>query len=96
MWLPAVVSFRRPALTAEQSWPTKKTPDCCLLFGLVVTSTSVTVEFEQWYQSEYSRLVNNVALVVGDRGLAADSVAEAFVRALARWERVRRMEHRSA
>lgn len=86
----------RVATWRARAWPTEKTPASCLPFWLVVTSTSVTVEFEQWYQSEYSRLVNNVALVTGDRGLAADSVAEAFARALARWERVRRMEHRSA
>lgn len=52
-------------------------------------------EFETWYHHEYQRLVNSVALVIEDRPLAADAVAEAFTRALARWDRVRRMEHRT-
>ena len=60
-----------------------------------MTSTGVTVEFEAWYDAEYQRLVNSVALVVGDRALAADAVAEAFTRSLARWSKVKNMEYPS-
>lgn len=52
-------------------------------------------DFEAWYRTEYARLTNSVALVIGDRGLAAEAVAEAFTRALARWNRVGRLDHRS-
>ena len=55
----------------------------------------MNAEFEHWYQAEYQRLVNSVAMVIGDRPLAAEAVAEGFTRALARWERVGRMGHRS-
>ncbi len=56
----------------------------------------MTIEFAPWYHAEYPRLVNSVALVLGDRALAADAVAEAFTKALARWDRVARMDHPSA
>lgn len=62
----------------------------------MVTPTTVTAEFDSWYHADYQRLVNSVALVIGDRALAADAVAEGFTKALARWSRVRRMEHPSA
>ena len=61
----------------------------------MVTSTGVTHEFESWYHADYQRLVNSVALVLGDRALAAECVAEAFTKALARWKRVSRLPHRS-
>ena len=62
---------------------------------MVVTWKGVHREFEAWYRADYQRLVNAVALTVGDSVLAADAVAEAFTRALARWNRVGSMQHRS-
>ncbi len=53
-------------------------------------------DFEAWYRSDYQRLVNTVALVVGDRTVAADAVGDAFTKALARWERVGAMEYPAA
>lgn len=50
------------------------------------------LEFEIWYRAEYPRLVNTLAMVTGDRGLAADAAAEACTRALARWHRVGAMD----
>lgn len=50
------------------------------------------IRFETWYQTEYPRIVNTLTLVVGDRQVAADAASEAFVRALARWDRVSVME----
>lgn len=52
---------------------------------------TVAHEFETWYEAEYPRLVNTLALVTGDRGLAAEAAAEACTKALARWDRVRVM-----
>jgi RNA polymerase sigma factor (sigma-70 family) len=49
-------------------------------------------EFAGWYERTYPRLLAAVAAVVGDVGLAEDVVAEAFARALERWERVGAME----
>ncbi|MGI9605184.1 MAG: sigma-70 family RNA polymerase sigma factor [Acidimicrobiales bacterium] len=51
----------------------------------------MTVDFEEWYRSEYPRLVNTIALATGDRSVAVDAASEACVRALARWDRVSRM-----
>ena len=59
----------------------------------VVTWKGVTLEFDAWYHAEYQRLVNSIGLVVGNHAVAADAVAEAFTRALARWPKVRRMKH---
>ena len=53
----------------------------------------MTLEFDSWYHAEYPRLVNSIGMVIGDRALAADAVAEAFTRALSRWNRVKRMQH---
>jgi len=59
----------------------------------VVTWKDVTLEFDAWYHAEYPRLVNSIGMVIGDRALAADAVAEAFTKALSRWDRVKRMQH---
>jgi RNA polymerase sigma factor (sigma-70 family) len=48
-------------------------------------------DFESWYRDAHPRLVATLLLVTGDLGLAADSVDEAFARALERWDRVRSM-----
>ncbi len=53
----------------------------------------MTLEFDAWYHAEYQRLVNSIGLVIGDRSVAADAVAEGFTRALSRWSKVRRMSH---
>lgn len=53
----------------------------------------MAIDFDSWYHAEYPRLVNSIGIVIGDRALAADAVAEAFTRALSRWDRVKRMQH---
>jgi len=50
------------------------------------------IHFETWYQREYPRIVNTLTLAIGDRQVAADAASEAFVRALAKWDRVSVME----
>jgi RNA polymerase sigma-70 factor, ECF subfamily len=49
------------------------------------------IDFEDWYRDEYKRVYASVLLVCGDHVLAAEATDEAFVRALERWSRVRRM-----
>ena len=60
-----------------------------------MTYTVVTVvmersgrDFDNWYRSAWPRLVAAVALVSGDRDIAREATAEAFARALERWDSV--------
>lgn len=53
------------------------------------------LDFETWYEGEYTRLVNTIAMVTGDRALASDAAAEACTKALVRWKRVSRMSRPS-
>jgi RNA polymerase sigma factor (sigma-70 family) len=46
------------------------------------------VEFAQFYEASCDRCLNVVAVVVRDRLLAEDLVAEGFARALARWSKL--------
>jgi RNA polymerase sigma-70 factor, ECF subfamily len=50
------------------------------------------IEFSEWYEAEYSRLVVLLALSTGSREVGEDAAAEAFARAYEKWDRVRRME----
>lgn len=52
-------------------------------------------EFEAFFRAEYPSLVGALAVAVG-RDQAADVVQEAFVRANARWSKVRRMDRPAA
>lgn len=45
--------------------------------------------FDAWYAREAPRVLASVTLAVGDRWLAEEATAEAFVRALERWPAVR-------
>ena len=57
-----------------------------------VRAGPVGLNFDEWYQAEWPRLVAALALASGDRDLAREVAAEAFARALARWPRVRAMD----
>jgi RNA polymerase sigma-70 factor (ECF subfamily) len=52
-------------------------------------------EFEAFFRTEYPSLVSALAVAVG-RDQAADVVQEAFVRANARWSKVRKMDRPGA
>jgi RNA polymerase sigma-70 factor, ECF subfamily len=52
---------------------------------------ATTRDFVPWYEAQYSPMVSTLALVSGNRSLAADAVSEAFARAYEQWEKVRRM-----
>ena len=52
--------------------------------------------FDQLFLERYDPLVRALTAAFGDREQAADAVQEAFVRAFARWRRVRRLEDPAA
>ena len=45
-----------------------------------------TQGFETWYRTEYQRVANSVAVLLGDRDEASEVTSEAFTRALERWD----------
>ena len=49
--------------------------------------------FEAWYRQQHPRLLTAMVVVCGDLDLARDVTAEAFARALERWDRVQVMEN---
>jgi DNA-directed RNA polymerase specialized sigma24 family protein len=49
-------------------------------------------DFVSWYERTHSRLLAAVTVLIGDVALAEDVVAEAFARALERWDRVKDMD----
>lgn len=56
----------------------------------------VAAGFEAWYRAEHGRVLRVVRAFVSDGDAAQDVTAEAFARALARWERVGAMAAPSA
>lgn len=49
--------------------------------------------FEEWYRQEHAALVNSLFLFSGSLDEAREATDEAFTRAVARWPRVRAMQH---
>ena len=50
-------------------------------------------DFDDWFAAEYPRVVGAVTIVCGgDLARAEDATADAFLRALERWDRVRDMD----
>lgn len=49
-------------------------------------------DFELWYRHEHPKVLGSLAMMCGDVNLAEDITAEAFARALERWDRVQLME----
>jgi RNA polymerase sigma-70 factor (ECF subfamily) len=52
--------------------------------------------FEQWYRAEHPRVLGLLTLVAGDRDIGREATAEAFTRALERWDRVGEMDSPAA
>jgi RNA polymerase sigma-70 factor (ECF subfamily) len=46
------------------------------------------IEFQEFYEANYGRIVAMVTAVLGDRDQAEDVAQEAFARALTRWSRI--------
>ncbi len=55
--------------------------------------TSSDAEFDRFFIDHYDRLVRGLTAMTGDREIADDCVQEAFIRAYARWRRVRRYDN---
>ncbi len=54
---------------------------------------SIEPEFERFFVANFDDLVRSLTVITGDREQAADCVQEAFVKAYARWRRVRRLDN---
>ena len=52
--------------------------------------------FDGWYRAEHARVLAMLTVVAGDADLAREATAEAFTRALERWDRVGAMDSPSA
>jgi RNA polymerase sigma-70 factor, ECF subfamily len=52
--------------------------------------------FDGWYRAEHARVLGLLTVVAGDADLAREATAEAFTRALERWDRVGGMDSPSA
>jgi RNA polymerase sigma-70 factor (sigma-E family) len=55
-----------------------------------------TDEFDEWFLALHPRVLVAAQRLLGDRAEAEDVVAEAFARALVRWSRIGRLDHRDA
>lgn len=53
-----------------------------------VAAVPASTGFETWYRAEHRRVLRVVSAFVDDGAAAQDVTAEAFARALARWDRV--------
>jgi RNA polymerase sigma-70 factor (ECF subfamily) len=50
-------------------------------------------DFDRFFLTHYDGLVRSLTAITGDRDRASDCVQEAFVRAFARWRRIRRYDN---
>ena len=57
---------------------------------------TVTAAFDGWYRQEHPRVLALLTVASGDAELASDVTAEAFTRALERWDRVAAMDSPAA
>jgi len=57
----------------------------------VVDTVTAARSFDSWYRLEHPRLLGLLTVVAADPELASEVTAEAFTRALERWERVAAM-----
>lgn len=59
-------------------------------------TVAVSGSFERWYRAEHPRVLGLLTVVAGDADLGREATAEAFTRALERWDRVGAMVAPSA
>ena len=59
-------------------------------------TVAVTASFDGWYRQEHPRVLALLTVASGDAELAAEVTAEAFTRALERWDRVAAMDSPAA
>ncbi len=53
-------------------------------------------EFDAFFDKYYPAMVRSLTMISGDGELAADAVQDAFIRAYARWDRIRRYDRPDA
>jgi len=61
-----------------------------------ITLMSTDDEFEQFFLAQYEAVLHVLVLTTGDRERATDATQEAFIRAYARWSKIRRYESPAA
>ncbi len=59
-------------------------------------TVTVTTSFDGWYRQEHPRLLALLTVAAGDADIASEITAEAFTRALERWDRVAAMDSAAA
>jgi RNA polymerase sigma factor (sigma-70 family) len=62
----------------------------------VEKTVAASGSFDGWYRTEHARMLALLTVVAGDADMARDTTAEAFTRALERWDRVGAMDSPSA
>jgi RNA polymerase sigma-70 factor (ECF subfamily) len=62
----------------------------------VQNTVAASGSFDGWYRAEHARMLALLTVVAGDADVARDTTAEAFTRALERWDRVAAMDSPSA
>lgn len=53
-------------------------------------------DFDAFFDKYYPGMIRSLSLICGDDELAADAVQDAFIRAFARWDRIRRYDRPDA
>ena len=53
-------------------------------------------EFDAFFDRHYPGMIRSLTLITGDAELAADAVQDAFIRAFAKWHRIRRYDRPDA
>ena len=71
-------------------------PSRALVLGAWVQSVSERPDFDAFFQAHYERLVGSLGAAFGSPEAADEAVQDAFVRAYARWSRVRRLDSPAA
>jgi len=61
-----------------------------------ITLMSSDDEFEQFFLAQYEAVLQVLVLTTGDRERATDATQEAFIRAYARWSKIRQYESPAA
>ena len=59
-------------------------------------ASDYTDEFDAFFDKYYPAMVRSLTMISGDGELAADAVQDAFIRAYARWDRIRRYDRPDA
>lgn len=59
-------------------------------------ASDYTDEFDAFFDKYYPGMIRSLTLICGDNEIAADAVQDGFIRAFARWDRIRRYDRPDA